>query len=131
MRSYRKKNVSEKKISREIWNLIFLNRKHPEGNRWIKCEFCGKIDRESNFTSYGDTGHINLGTCKDCSDNNPAVKEKTVQEIVIQRRKYDPTICPDCGGKLRERSGPYGRFYGCTNYPQCRYSMPQKIDEIY
>ncbi|MBO5238215.1 MAG: topoisomerase DNA-binding C4 zinc finger domain-containing protein [Lachnospiraceae bacterium] len=98
----------------------------PEGNRWIKCEFCGKIARESNFTSYGGAGHINLGTCKDCSDNNPAVKEKTVQEIVIQRRKYDPTICPDCGGKLRERSGPYGRFYGCTNYPQCRYSRPIK-----
>lgn len=95
-----------------------------EGNRWIKCEFCGKIARESEFTSYGGTGHINLGTCKDCSENNPAVKEKATQEIVVNRKKYDPTICPDCGGKLRERSGPYGRFYGCTNYPKCRYSRP-------
>lgn len=97
-----------------------------EGNRWIKCEFCGKIAKESEFTSYGGAGHINLGTCKDCSDNNPAVKEKAAQEIVIQRKKYDPTKCPDCGGKLHERSGPYGRFYGCTNYPKCRYSRPIK-----
>ena len=36
------------------------------------------------------------------------------------------TICPDCGGKLRERSGPYGRFYGCMNYPICRYNRTIK-----
>lgn len=97
-----------------------------EGNRWIKCEFCGKIAKESEFTSYGGAGHINLGTCKNCSNNNSTVKEKAVQEIVMQRKKYEPTICPDCGGKLRERSGPYGRFYGCMNYPICRYSRPIK-----
>jgi hypothetical protein len=97
-----------------------------DGNRWIKCEFCGKIAKENEFTSYGGVGHINLGTCRDCSDNNPAVKEKMSQEIVIQRKKYNPTVCPDCGGTLRERSGRYGRFYGCTNYPKCRYSRPIK-----
>ncbi len=57
-----------------------------DGNRWIKCEFCGKIAKESEFTSYGGTDHINLGTCKDCSDNNPEVKEKAAQEIVMQRK---------------------------------------------
>lgn len=97
-----------------------------DGNRWIKCEFCGKIAKESEFTSYGGAGHINLGTCKECSDNNPAAKEKVVSEMTILRKKYDPTVCPDCGGKLRERSGPYGRFYGFTNYPKCRYSRPIK-----
>lgn len=95
-----------------------------EGNRWIKCEFCGKIAEESYFTSYGGAGHINLGTCKECSYHNPAVKEKAAQEMSAIRKKYNPTICPDCGGKLRERSGPYGRFYGCTNYSKCRYSRP-------
>ena len=49
-----------------------------EGNRWIKCEFCGKIAKESEFTSYGGAGHINLGTCKNCSNNNSTVKEKAV-----------------------------------------------------
>lgn len=97
-----------------------------EGNRWIKCEFCGKIAKESEFTSYGGAGHINLGTCKNCSNNNSTVKEKAVQEIVMQRKKYELTICPDCGGKLREQSGPYGRFYGCMNYPKCRYSRSIK-----
>ena len=41
-------------------------------------------------------------------------------------REYNHICCPDCGGKLRERSGPYGRFYGCMNYPKCRYSRSIK-----
>lgn len=30
--------------------------------------------------------------------------------------------CPRCGGKLVLRSGQYGQFYGCSNYPRCRYT---------
>lgn len=30
--------------------------------------------------------------------------------------------CPCCGGKLVLRSGQYGQFYGCSNYPRCRYT---------
>lgn len=30
--------------------------------------------------------------------------------------------CPRCGGKLVLRSGQYGQFYGCSNYPNCRYT---------
>lgn len=95
-----------------------------DGNRWIKCEFCGKIAMEDDFDSRGGIGHINLGTCKECFANNPAVKQKN-EEIIKKARgkvKYNPNICPECGGKLCERNGPYGKFMGCSNYPICRYS---------
>lgn len=32
-------------------------------------------------------------------------------------------ICPHCGGKLLLRHGPYGRFYGCSNYPRCKFKL--------
>lgn len=32
--------------------------------------------------------------------------------------------CPKCGGKLVRRSGTYGAFYGCSNYPNCKYTHP-------
>ena len=32
-----------------------------KGRRWVKCEFCGKIALESEFSSYGGMNHINLG----------------------------------------------------------------------
>jgi ssDNA-binding Zn-finger/Zn-ribbon topoisomerase 1 len=31
-------------------------------------------------------------------------------------------ICPKCGGELRRRSGKFGDFYGCMNYPNCRFT---------
>lgn len=30
--------------------------------------------------------------------------------------------CPKCGGELLQRSGKFGSFYGCGNYPVCRYT---------
>lgn len=32
-------------------------------------------------------------------------------------------ICPECGGNLIERRGKYGTFYGCSNYPKCKFTI--------
>ncbi len=32
--------------------------------------------------------------------------------------------CPQCGGRLVIRQGKYGSFYGCSNYPNCKYTHP-------
>ena len=31
-------------------------------------------------------------------------------------------VCPKCGGVLVKRTGRYGSFYGCSNYPKCRFT---------
>lgn len=31
-------------------------------------------------------------------------------------------VCPKCKGKLRERTGKFGRFIGCSNYPNCKFT---------
>ena len=36
------------------------------------------------------------------------------------------TKCPFCGGNLVERSGKWGKFYGCSNYPKCKFTKPIK-----
>jgi hypothetical protein len=43
-----------------------------------------------------------------------------------QYKKYNAIangICPKCGSKLVERKGKYGRFLGCSNYPQCKFTQ--------
>lgn len=30
--------------------------------------------------------------------------------------------CPQCDGNLVERKGKYGKFYGCSNYPKCKFT---------
>jgi len=38
----------------------------------------------------------------------------------------DPTgeLCPQCGHPLIYKYGRYGKFIGCSNFPECRYSQP-------
>ena len=37
----------------------------------------------------------------------------------------DPRTCPGCGaGRLSLKTGRYGAFIGCSNYPECRYTRP-------
>lgn len=62
--------------------------------------------------------------------------ENNVREIVNDRqhvknirtaaREVNATInsgiCPKCGGHLVQRNGKYGTFYGCSNYPKCRFT---------
>lgn len=104
----------------------FLQQETPirdtDGNRWVKCEFCGKFEMESKFISYGGANHVNLGTCKECSAKNPTVQQKYEIKIKSVRKKYDSNVCPECSGTLREKSGQFGRFIGCSNYPRCRYT---------
>lgn len=109
---------------KRIIELNFSQQETPirdaDGNRWVECEFCGKKAKESEFCSYGGKERINLGTCRECSANNPEAFRK--DEIAKVHIKSAPNTCPECGGRLCERNGPYGRFMGCSNYPTCRYS---------
>ena len=34
----------------------------------------------------------------------------------------EETACPECGGVLCLRKGRFGMFYGCGNFPVCRYT---------
>ena len=43
--------------------------------------------------------------------------------IKIAENNEKNMICPKCGNMLIERSGKYGNFIGCSNYPKCRYTV--------
>ena len=38
----------------------------------------------------------------------------------------DATTCPKCGSAMVGRSGKYGQFWGCSNYPACRATRPRQ-----
>ena len=41
----------------------------------------------------------------------------------MEKNKAEETgeTCPDCGNPLVIRSGKYGKFTACSNYPKCKY----------
>lgn len=58
----------------------------------------------------------------DSKDN----QEQHVRHVREQISKREETIakgrCPRCGGELVLRKGTYGPFYGCSNYPRCKFT---------
>ena len=48
---------------------------------------------------------------------------KNVKTTIIRnKRAVAHNRCPRCGGRLVLRDGKYGDFYGCSNYPRCRFT---------
>ena len=50
--------------------------------------------------------------------------KKIKQNVVERQIKMENLICPRCNGELKLRNGKSGKFYGCSNYPRCRFTMP-------
>ena len=61
---------------------------------------------------------------------DPEARKMHVQSV--QKKKEDreekikANICPHCGSALVRRTGKYGAFWGCSNYPACKFTKPIK-----
>lgn len=53
-------------------------------------------------------------------------RKRHIRTIQTIQQNRDMAIvngkCPKCGGNLVERKGRYGSFWGCSNYPRCRFT---------
>lgn len=57
------------------------------------------------------------------TEENKQAHIQSVQKRIVQREiKTASGLCPQCNGHLVLRRGKYGLFYGCSNYPKCRYT---------
>ena len=67
--------------------------------------------------------HFNIPTegahraLSDCMMN-----QQCYEQMGKLSRTGEEFICPQCGGLLKKRNGKFGVFYGCSNYPQCRFT---------
>ncbi len=49
-------------------------------------------------------------------------KNYVKRNIQERKRNIRKSICPNCKGTLVLRKGKYGKFYGCENFPKCKFS---------
>ncbi|UKI29465.1 MAG: topoisomerase DNA-binding C4 zinc finger domain-containing protein [Clostridium sp.] len=50
----------------------------------------------------------------------------------MEKKEAEETgeICPECGAPLVIRTGKYGEFTACSNYPTCKYIKPKETSTI-
>lgn len=56
-------------------------------------------------------------------NNTQISKKEHIENIKKTQEEIRQGICPRCGGKLIERNSQYGKFYGCSNYPRCKFIL--------
>ncbi len=58
----------------------------------------------------------------------PFVQDLRKAELLMPEVKAEPELldraCPRCGKPLVIRHGRYGKFIGCSDFPQCRHTEP-------
>lgn len=92
-----------------------------DGNRCRKCgsTYDLEIDHIFPISKGGKSVYDNLQTlCHDCNRQ----KSNTVEKSDNPRYNTHGFYCPNCQIRLVMREGKYGKFYGCPNFPNCKYT---------
>ena len=81
-----------------------------------KPEVFDDTKKQEIFDYIKNNQHIGKDARKEHKQNVIAYKESLEE---MQRQK----VCPYCKSELVLRNGKNGKFYGCKNFPKCRYTM--------
>ena len=97
----------------------------PEETDFL-CDKCGSrmIVRNGRFGKFAACP--NYPTCR---STRPLTAPPAVQEPVVEEEKPEkkaPVVadfkCEKCGSKMVLRSGKFGSFYACSQYPECKFT---------
>lgn len=89
---------------------------------YVDYDFTAKLEDDLDAVSRGEKKWIPLMKqfwdpfIHLITDKEKNVERKDVTQEVIDEK------CPECGTQLSIRLGRNGRFVGCTNYPECKYT---------
>ncbi len=86
----------------------------------VLCELCGK---PMVIKSKGKNEFLACSGYPDCKN----IKNFEVDrdgKVTVTTKKVTDKKCPECGGNLVVKKGPYSSFLGCENYPKCKYTAP-------
>ncbi|SUB94666.1 DNA topoisomerase I [Prevotella denticola] len=86
---------------------VILQYKIPAISQEIKEKIISIIESNSKTLEKGAT----------CEHKYNALRKQYDSQNKIQHG-----VCPRCGGRLVERQGRYGCFFGCSNYPRCKFT---------
>ncbi len=122
-------NASWKKTLSKFWKPFektletakkqMKNIKRQEVPTDIKCEKCN----HTMVIKWGKLGSFlacsNYPECKNTQD----FKKDDQGKIVIIPKEFTDKICEKCGNKMVVKSGKFGKFLACSDYPNCKFTQ--------
>ncbi|UAL08937.1 type I DNA topoisomerase [Caulobacter segnis] len=93
----------------------------------------GKLDWKQFLRDFWKDFHAAVGEIAELRTTNvlDALNEALGPHIFPDKGDgSDPRLCPTChSGQLSLKTGKFGAFIGCSNYPECRYTRQLGVSE--
>lgn len=96
------------------------NVKSEERPTDVKCDQCG----ETMVIKWGRRGEfLACRRYPECKSTKNFTRDEH-GEIVIAKEETTDEVCDKCGKPMLVRFGRFGKFLGCSGYPECKTIMP-------
>jgi DNA topoisomerase I len=83
------------------------------------CPVCG-APMERVFSGKSKQWFASCSRWPDCDGTLPLEEDGSVGEPEPEPEPDEKVRCPECGAAMVARSGRFGTFYGCVDYPKCK-----------
>ncbi len=106
--------------------------------KYVSYDFTAELETRLDEVSAGDLDYLTVLSdfWKDFSPKTKEVLEIRPSDVTVALDEFlspflfppkedgsDPRLCPTCGtGRLGLKTGKFGAFVSCSNYPDCRYT---------
>lgn len=91
-------------------------------NKIINVKYTANM--EQGLDEIADGKRSNIESLREFMDEFTPLLDKANKDMVKIEPEKVGEVCPDCGGELVYRTGRYGKFIACSNFPTCRYNRP-------
>ncbi|MFA6474231.1 MAG: topoisomerase DNA-binding C4 zinc finger domain-containing protein [Patescibacteria group bacterium] len=102
-----------------IWSVVkhFVDKHRQKLRDQAAFEVAGNLDTATLVSEI-----VQLGPSIMPDEVNEKVKGRGFIHQMLLEKNDNRLKCPNDGGTLIPRSGRYGAFWGCANYPSCSYT---------
>ena len=109
--------------------VVIANPKTVVNDRFATKDVKNKIIRADQLIGYikaeNDMSRAVVSNDKEMEDFAKMFLDMHKENPIDYAKKFRDQLenkCPECGGELVLRKGKYGEFYGCSNYPECKFT---------
>ncbi|MFA7543537.1 MAG: type I DNA topoisomerase, partial [Candidatus Cloacimonadaceae bacterium] len=90
----------------------------------ITCEVCKEGEMVIKRSRNGE--FLSCNRYPKCKNSKSFTRDKEGKIQIVVPATLDEK-CPQCGNPLVERTGKFGAFIACSNYPKCKYARPKTL----
>lgn len=121
------KKIQKKLISTELGRLV-VEKLEKYFSSIMDVNFTAEMEKQLDLIENGRVDWIDV-TKKFYASFSKDL-ELALAEMESEKKRCVAETCPQCGAPLVIRWSKNGKFYGCSNFPRCKFTKPINNEEV-